>query len=101
MNSTVNNLIKEGKLIRSGDIYNALPEDRRKNIESKVEALSMLYKIREAREKAGFTQKELAEKSGVPQATISKIESGKRNLELNTLNKIAKAMGKRIEINFC
>lgn len=33
--------------------------------------------LKQAREKAGLTQDALADKSGVPQATISKIETGK------------------------
>ena len=50
--------------------------------------------IARAREEAGLSQRELATKSGVMQAEISKIELGKGNPTITTLQKIAKALGK-------
>ncbi|MCA9386199.1 helix-turn-helix transcriptional regulator, partial [Candidatus Dojkabacteria bacterium] len=41
-----------------------------------------------------------SQKSGIPRPTISKIESGKRNVTIDTLTALAAAMGKRIELNF-
>ena len=40
-----------------------------------------------------YTQKELALKSGVDQADISKIETGTRNPSLKILEKIADSLG--------
>lgn len=50
--------------------------------------------IARAREEAGLSQRELTAKSGVMQAEISKIELGKGNPTITTLQKIAKALGK-------
>ena len=50
-----------------------------------------------ARKISGLTQSELAEKSGVPQETISRIERGRSNPTLGTLEKLVRAMG--VEIN--
>lgn len=50
-------------------------------------------RIREARSEAGLTQDELAEKSGLPQSHISRLESGKHSPTAKTLEKIAEALG--------
>jgi DNA-binding XRE family transcriptional regulator len=50
-------------------------------------------RIAEARSEAGLTQAELAEKSGLPQSHISRLESGKHSPSHATLQKIAGALG--------
>lgn len=52
-------------------------------------------KIREARVKAVLTQKDLAEQSGVMQCTISRFESGKQSITLDTMIKLARAIGSK------
>lgn len=56
--------------------------------------------IRTARTEEGLTQKELAEKVGVGEPTINKYESGRQNLTVKTLKKVADAMGLKINITF-
>jgi DNA-binding XRE family transcriptional regulator len=50
-------------------------------------------KIRTHRKNAGITQEALAEKSGLPQSHISRLESGKHSPSRLTLEKIATALG--------
>lgn len=52
--------------------------------------------IQEAREELGMSQRDLSSKSGIMQAEISKIEQGKGNPTLTTLQKLAKSLGKTI-----
>ena len=52
--------------------------------------------IVEAREEVGMSQRDLSSKSGVMQAEISKIEQGKGNPTLITLQKLAKSLGRTI-----
>ena len=59
---------------------------------------TIIHKIGVAREKAGLTQAELAERIGTDQASISRIESGARNITLETLAKIAKVLGLRVAV---
>lgn len=53
-----------------------------------------------ARHEAGLTQQELAERTGIQQANISRIENGNGNPSLATLTKIANGMGKKLIITF-
>jgi transcriptional regulator with XRE-family HTH domain len=52
-------------------------------------------KVRKARLKADLTQEELAEKSGLHRTYIAGIETGRRNISVKNLEKIAKALGVR------
>jgi DNA-binding XRE family transcriptional regulator len=55
-------------------------------------------RIAQLREKKGMTQKELAEKSGILQNNISRIEAGRYNVTLDTLAKLSAALGSKIEL---
>ena len=58
----------------------------------------MGYLIKEAREEANMTQEELAEKAGVSRSIINGLETGRATETLaSTLQKIAEAMGKKID----
>ncbi len=46
--------------------------------------------VRAARTKAGLTQAELAERSGLRQDDISRIEAGQVNVTLRTMGRLAK-----------
>ena len=48
--------------------------------------------IIDARKKCNMTQKELAEKTGIDQSDISKIERGSANPSLSTLKRLAEGM---------
>ncbi|WP_299448155.1 helix-turn-helix transcriptional regulator [uncultured Phascolarctobacterium sp.] len=53
----------------------------------------MLYRLKEIRLSKRLTQEEVASKSGVARATISKIESGEEvEVKINTLESLAKAL---------
>jgi transcriptional regulator with XRE-family HTH domain len=50
--------------------------------------------LREAREAAGLTQVELAERAGIRQATVSDIETGKSGrLDLDVFDRICRVLG--------
>ena len=54
----------------------------------------------DARAAQNLTQKELAERTGINQADISKIENGTRNPSLNLLKRIADGLGMQLKIEF-
>jgi y4mF family transcriptional regulator len=49
--------------------------------------------VKERRKKAGLTQQELAERSGVALTVIRKIEQKKENLNLEKVNQVLKMFG--------
>lgn len=53
-----------------------------------------------ARLESRMTQKELAEKTGIRQSNISRIENGSASPTIDTLSRIAAGMGKRLKIEF-
>jgi transcriptional regulator with XRE-family HTH domain len=56
-------------------------------------------KIKEARESVNLSQQALSEKTGYGRDKISRMENGKQNLTILTLEKIADALDKRIVID--
>ena len=54
----------------------------------------------DARKYSGITQKQLAERSGIAQGDISKIENGNANPSLNTLKRLASGMNMKLKIEF-
>lgn len=53
-----------------------------------------------ARLESNMTQKELAEKTGIRQSNISRIENGTASPTVDTLAKIAAGLGKQLKIEF-
>jgi DNA-binding XRE family transcriptional regulator len=49
-------------------------------------------RIRKARKAAGLTQVELAERSGIPQSHISRLENGEHSPSAQTLKRLAQAL---------
>ncbi len=62
------------------------------------ERMKISRQIRKLRKKLGYTQRDLAKKMGVIQQYISKIETGKENISLDTLKKIADVLGCNLSI---
>lgn len=62
--------------------------------------LNVAVQIKEIRVQLGYTQKEMAEKLGVIQQYVSKIESGRENVTVDTLKRIADILDRRLVIMF-
>lgn len=62
--------------------------------------LAVAVRLRQARAAAGLSQAELAERVGVSQQQVAKLESSKANPSLDTLAKVAKALGMTVDIAF-
>jgi transcriptional regulator with XRE-family HTH domain len=48
--------------------------------------------LREARERLGLTQEQVAQRSGVHATEVSRIEAGKRDPQVSTVERLAKAV---------
>lgn len=54
--------------------------------------------LKQARESARLTQEELARKLKTKKTAISRIENHAEDIKLSTLEKVARALGKRLEV---
>jgi len=55
--------------------------------------------LRQARESAGLTQEELALRLKTKKTAISRIENHAEDIKLSTLDRVAKALGKRLDVH--
>ena len=75
------------------------PEDKRL-LEEEERRLDAAVALMQARENAGLTQEQLAEKSKISRVTINRIEKGRISPSFRTLGILADAMGKKLSISF-
>lgn len=66
-----------------------------------VETDEIIQALIKARRTSGLTQKDLAERTGIAQGDISKLENGNANPSLRTLKRLAEGMGMQLKIEFC
>jgi transcriptional regulator with XRE-family HTH domain len=67
------------------------------NLEPEMEVVRAMIKARTAQ---NLTQKDLAEKTGINQANISKLENGNMNPSLKLLKRLADGLGMNLRIEF-
>ncbi len=75
-------------------------EEFRKEYESMQPEFDVIKAMVAARMSQNLTQKELAERTGIHQADISKLENGTRNPSLNLLKRLAEGMGMVLKVEF-
>lgn len=75
-------------------------EEFRKEYESMQPEFDVIKAMVAARTAQNLTQKELAERTGIHQADISKLENGTRNPSLNLLKRLAEGMGMILKVEF-
>ena len=75
-------------------------EEFRKEYEAIQPEMDVIRAIVDARTSQNLTQRELAERTGINQADISKLENGTRNPSVNLLKRLAEGMGMALRIEF-
>ncbi len=80
------------------DIIRELPPKRRERVEARAQQLIAIeMKLRELRKKRGMTQEALAEKLGITQDGVSRLEQ-RRDVRISTLRKTVEAMGGSLKL---
>lgn len=77
------------------------PDERRYHDRRRAELRVALYTgiaIRDARGEAGLSQTELAARIGIAQSALSRIEAGRANLTLGTLQRVTDALGLSLKL---
>ncbi len=75
-------------------------EGFRREYEAIQPEMDIIRAIVEARQSKNITQKELATRTGINQADISKLENGNRNPSLNMLKKLAAGLDMSLKMEF-
>jgi ribosome-binding protein aMBF1 (putative translation factor) len=70
-----------------------------KGFEEGYEQFKIGVVLRQAREEAGITQEELARRLKTRKTAISRIENHAEDIKLSTLERVAGALGKRLQIS--
>lgn len=60
--------------------------------------LKIASEIKSLRIQKKLTQETFAKKVQMPQSVVARIESGKHSISLGTLNRVAQALGKRVQL---
>lgn len=68
--------------------------------EAQESEFQVIKAIIKARKEQNMTQKQLADRTGIDQADISKIENGNANPSLKTLQRLASGMGMKMRVEF-
>lgn len=71
-----------------------------RDVAAGVERLRLARHVRALRERRKITQSELAERVGTKQPAIARLESGRGVPKLDFLERIARALGTRLEVRF-
>ena len=75
-------------------------EKFRKEYQDIQPEMDVIRALVNARTSQNLTQKELAERTGIHQADISKLENGTRNPSVNLLKRLAEGMDMVLKIEF-
>lgn len=75
-------------------------EDFKKKYDELTPEYEVVKAFLKARKQCNMTQKELAEKSGIAQSDISKLENGNSNPSIKTLQRLASSMNMHIKVEF-
>jgi DNA-binding XRE family transcriptional regulator len=96
--------VQENNIVKTYKTYREHKKEALKDPELKAEydALEPEFKLAvemiDARLAQKLTQEELAEKAGVTQNTIARLESGTTNPTIGTISRVASALGKEIKL---
>ena len=75
-------------------------ESFRREYEAIQPEMNVIRVLIEARRERSMTQADLAARTGIDQADISRLENGSRNPSLNMLKKLASGLGMTLKLEF-
>ena len=100
MNRKIKQAVKRGELVDYTDLFASYSKKRQQEILKRARYLKAAMELKKLRKQLKISQNELARKMKVKREYITRIESGKQNITIETLNRIAEATGKEFEFRF-
>ena len=92
--------VEKGDLIPYEKVWRSYSPKDQELILGKVRYLKAAMELRKLRMQLHLSQETLAKKISVKREFISRIESGRQNITLETLYRIAQATGKQFTLSF-
>ena len=86
------------KLYTLGQVFKRRGKEFERGYGAESARITLAKKIREERGKKHLTQMAVAHKANMPQSVIARIESGEHSVSVDTLARVARALGKRVTI---
>ena len=96
----ISKAVKRGDPITYGDLFAGYSKKRQQEILKRARYLKTAMELKKLRKELDISQEELARKMKVKREFIARIESGERNITIETLNRVAEATGKEFEFHF-
>jgi DNA-binding XRE family transcriptional regulator len=81
------------------DYISAFSDEERQEYVAAETALDLACMLYQIRQEQGLTQRTAAERAGLKQQAISRLEKAASNMQLGTLQRYLNALGYRIEIS--
>ncbi len=79
------------------ELIDKMSPDRRTRSDARVKELRQEMLLAELRKHTGMTQQELADKLGISQPSLSKMES-QEDMQIGTLNRLVDSVGGKLEL---
>lgn len=79
--------------------YGPKGTEERNIFDAETKEFCIAQTLREERIRAGLTQQQLADLMGTKKAYISRVETGKQNLNLTTVFRLFNCLGKKVAIS--
>ncbi|MEE8824295.1 anaerobic benzoate catabolism transcriptional regulator [Lentilactobacillus sunkii] len=90
-------------MTQTDDLIKQMSKDRpgfKEKFEHYSQQFDYAVAIFNLRKTVGLTQQQLADKVGVPQSTIARVETGDGNITMKNMERIAAAVDKQLVIEF-
>ena len=78
--------------------FGAVGTPEREQFDMGCDAFIIGEQLKEERRKAGLTQEQLADRIGTKKSFISRVERGRADIQLSTLVKLFRGVGRRISV---
>ena len=78
--------------------FGSIGSPERDQFEMECDAFIIGEQLKEERLRAGLTQEQLADRIGTKKSFISRVEKGRADIQLSTLVKLFRGLGRRISV---
>ena len=78
--------------------FGAMKTPEREQFEMECDAFIIGEQLKQERLKAGLTQEQLADRIGTKKSFISRVEKGRADIQLSTLVRLFKGLGRQVSV---